>query len=93
MFVKTKDAARLAKQNEKLRKMYEVEREKNAGYEELSNIQNAYIAVLLKKMGATEEHPIIVTNGEVKALLGSKLVTVNVVEKGKWQFYIEEDKE
>lgn len=93
MFVKTKDAARLAKQNEKLRKMYEVEREKNAGHEELSNIQNAYIAVLLKKMGATEEHPIIVTNDEVKELLGSKLVTVNVVEKGKWQFYIEEDNE
>ena len=91
MFVKTKDAVKLAKQNEKLRKMYEVEKEKIAGYEELSNIQNAYIAVLLKKLGATEEHPIIVTNEEVRELLGSKLVTVNVVEKGKWQFYIEED--
>lgn len=93
MFIKSKDAARIAKQNEMLRKMYESEREKSAGHEELAKIQNAYIAILLKKLGATNETPVTITNEDVKEVLGSDIVRVSVSEKGAWQFYIEESKE
>jgi uncharacterized protein (UPF0371 family) len=93
MFIKNKDAARIAKQNEMLRKMYEAEREKSAGHEELAKIQNAYIAILLKKLGATNETPVTITNEDVKEVLGSDIVRVSVSEKGVWRFYIEESKE
>ena len=91
MFIKSKDAARIAKQNEMLRKMYEAEREKSAGHEELAKIQNAYIAILLKKLGANKENPTTITNEEVKQILGKDMVRVDMSEKGVWQFYIEDD--
>ncbi len=90
MLTKKKEIKALENQNERLRKMYEAEKEKTAGYEELSKIQEAYIAILLKKLGATEEHPVIIANEDIKAILGVTLVTVNVVEKGKWEFFINE---
>lgn len=72
-------------------KCYEL-KETIAGYEDVSNIQNAYIAVLLKRLGATEENPVSITNDEVREMMCSKPVTANIVEQGKWQFYIEDDK-
>ena len=90
MLIKNKDAARIARQNERLRKMYEIERDKTAGYEELAKVQNAYVAILLKKLNATETKPVTITNDDVKEVLGKDIVKVNIVESGSWQFYIKE---
>lgn len=87
--MKDKDAERLKKQNEKFRKMYELEREKSVGHEQLAKIQNAYITILLQKLGATEESPVTISGEEVKEILDKDIVRVGMADKGVWKFYLE----
>ena len=44
------------KQKEKLKKMLVAEREKVKGYEQIAKVHSAYIAILLEKLGATEDN-------------------------------------
>ena len=42
------------------------EKEKVAGYEQLAKVHSAYIAILLKKLGATEDNKVNIPALEVK---------------------------
>ena len=57
------------KQKEKLEKMLKEEREKVAGYEQLAKVHSAYITILLKELGATQDNMITITASEVKEAL------------------------
>ena len=84
---------------EKLRKMLVDEREKVAryedgeGYEGVYRIQNAYIAVLLSKMGATEEKPVPIINDEITEAMDKLEVRALIGDGGGWKFYVEGLKE
>ena len=58
------------RQNEKLLRMVAEEREKVRGYEEIAKVHSAYISILLKRLGAKEDKPAIITAEEVKEALG-----------------------
>ena len=53
---KAQELAKVKGQNEKLLKMVNAEREKVKGYEEIAKVYSAYIAILLKKLGATDSN-------------------------------------
>ena len=93
MSIKAKEAARRKRQNEKLRKMYEDKRREVAGHEELASIQTTYIAILLKKLGATKESPVTITKDEVSAIFAKDIVRVGFESVGVFKFYIEEESE
>ena len=57
------------KQKEKLKQMLEAEREKVAGYEQIAKVHSAYISILLRKLGATEDNAVVITALEVKEAL------------------------
>ena len=57
------------KQKEKLKQMVEAEREKVAGYEQLAKVHSAYIAILLRKLDATEDNPINIKASDVTQAL------------------------
>lgn len=57
------------KQKEKLKQMVETEREKVAGYEQLAKVHSAYIAILLRKLEATEDNPINIKASDVTQAL------------------------
>lgn len=46
------------KRNEKLLQMVEAEREKVAGYEQITKLYSAYISILLERLGATEDNAV-----------------------------------
>jgi len=54
------------KQKEKLKQMLTAEREKVAGYEQIAKAHSAYISILLKKLGATQDNPLPIMALEVK---------------------------
>ena len=91
MSIKAKEAARRKRQNEKLRKMYESERQRVAGHEQLASIQSAYITILLNKLGATKERPVAITKEEVTEALAKDIVRVGCADAGVFNFYIEEE--
>lgn len=81
---------------EKLRKMLADERDKVAryedgeGYEGVYRIQNAYIAVLLSKMGAKEENPVTILMEDITKAMEHYDVRAGVSEDGSWKFYVNE---
>ena len=89
MAIKTKEIERLKNMNAKLRQMNDEKRLEVNGYRELTRIQNAYIAILLKKLGATKENPATMTKGEVKdAVAKGEPVMADVSDSG-YGFYID----
>lgn len=90
MAIKAKEAARRKRQNEKLRRMLEEEKKSVAGYEELKKIQSAYVAILLKKLGATEDNPVMITSDEIKEALAQDNVRAIIEDVGVWKFYCKE---
>lgn len=93
---KAQEIAKVKGQNDKLRKMLADEREKVAryedgeGYEGVYRIQNAYIAVLLSKMGATKENPVTILKEEITKAMEHYEVRAGIDEDGAWKFYVEE---
>ena len=63
------ELAQLKKKNDKLIKMLTEEREKVAGYNQIAKLHSAYISILLKRLGATEDKPITITASEVTEAL------------------------
>ena len=93
---KAQENAKLKAQNDKLRKMLADEREKVAryedgeGYEGVYRIQNAYVAHLLVKMGATEENPVTILKEEITKSMEHYNVRADISEDGSWKFYVKE---
>lgn len=80
------------KQKEKLKQMLEAEREKVKGYEQLAKVHSAYISILLKKLGATEDKAIAVKASEVTEAL-QKYEARAIATEGGFSLYCEEIKE
>ena len=66
---KKQEMAKLKKQNERFMRMIAEEREKVRGYEEVAKVNSAYISILLKRLGATEEKPIDIKAPEITEAL------------------------
>lgn len=76
------------RKNEKLIKMVESERERVAGYEQIAKLHAAYIAHLLRKLGATKENPVTITKGDVAGAM--KLEVRGAPCSEGFKLYIEE---
>ena len=63
------EVLRLERRTERLRKAIAEEREKVAGYEQLAKVHGAYISILLKKLGATEDNKVEIKATEVTEAL------------------------
>lgn len=83
---KKQELEKLEKQNAKLREMLEKERENIAGYKQVSEIQNAFIAVLLNKLEATSDKKVAITQAEVNQAMTKYKVKTTVAVHG-WEFY------
>lgn len=90
MAIKTKEIKRLKNMNDKLREMNARERQKVAGHEELANIQTAYIALLLKKLGADKDNAVTITKEDVSEVIAKDIVRVGFADVGVFKFYVEE---
>jgi len=87
---KKQELEKVKKQNDRLLKMINGEREKVAGYEQIAKVHSAYIAILLKKLGATKDNTITITGEEVKEAL-EKYETRAMFEPtdNSWKIYCE----
>lgn len=68
------------------------EKGKRSGYEELAIVHSAYISILLKKLGATEENKVDIKASEITEAL-SKYEARAVATEGGFGLYYEEVKE
>lgn len=66
---KEQELAKVKKQNGRLLKMVAEERGKVAGYEQVAKVNSAYISILLKRLGATEDNKIDIKASEVTEAL------------------------
>ena len=69
-------------QKERLLNMVSEARQKVAGYEQLAKVHSAYISILLKKLGATEDNMLIITAEEVTEALTKYEARAIPVENG-----------
>jgi len=77
----------LREQNKKLVEMISEERERVVGYEQIAKLHAAYIAVLLKRLGATKENPAEIADADVHEAMQHE---VRGYPDGKaWKLYIE----
>ncbi len=74
--------------NRRLMKMIADERAKVAGYEQIAKLHSAYISILLKKLGATEDNMITITAEEVKEAL-KKYEARAIQVEGGYSLYCE----
>lgn len=67
---------------------FEILKGKIAGYEEVAQVHSAYISILLKKLGATEDNMVTITPSEVTEAL--KKYEARAVNTGEgWGLYCE----
>ena len=66
---KAQELAKAKKQNDSLLKKLADERQKVAGYEQVAKVHSAYISILLKRLGATEDNKIDIKASEVTEAL------------------------
>ena len=88
METKKQELERVKKQNKKLLKMINDEREKVAGYEQIAKVHSAYISILLKKLGATKDNIITITAEEVREALRKYEARAMLAEEG-YRLYCE----
>lgn len=69
----------------------EEERAKEKGYKELIKVYTAYIAILLKQMGADENNAVAIGNDMVKSAMGGLKVRATV-NNGEFKLFYEEAK-
>ena len=79
---KKQEIEKLKKRNDKLLKMLAEERLKIKGYEEVAKVHSAYIAILLKKLGATKDNMITITAPEVTESLNKYEARAIPMEEG-----------
>lgn len=88
MITKKRQLQNERNRNHRLMKMLTEERERVAGYEQIAQVHSAYISILLKKLGATEDNMITITPSEVtEALKKDEARAVNTGEG--WSLYCE----
>ena len=68
------------------------EKGKRSGYEELATVHSAYISILLKRLGATEENKVDIKAAEITEALSSYEARA-VATEGGFGLYYEEVKE
>lgn len=67
------------------------DKEKIRGYEQLANVHSAYIAILLKRLGATEDSAVSIQPQEIADAIEKAVVKVTISEDGTYNlFYAEE---
>ena len=85
-----KELAQEKKKNERLLKMIAEEREKVAGYEQATKIHNAYIYILLKRLGATKDNAVEIISQEIAEAIEKDEVKAFISEQGGISLYCEE---
>ena len=89
---KKREIERLKKKNERLLAMVEYEKQNSKGHEQVAQIQNAYVSILLKKLGATsEDTAIVIKNEEITNALDHCETRGSIPDIGVWKLYCEED--
>ena len=77
------------KQKDKLKRMLIAEREKVEGYEQIANVHSAYISILLKRLGATEDNKVDVQAAEIAEALEKLEARAVATESGFGLYYAE----
>ena len=72
---------------------FEALKETVKGYEEVAKLHSAYIAFLLRKLGATEGAPVIIRDEDIKHSIEHLEARAIPKSAGVWAFYCEEAKE
>lgn len=70
--------------------LFEREKEKVKGYEEIAKVHSAYISILLNKLGATEDNPIVITPAEVKEVPERFEARATITKDGGYGLYVED---
>lgn len=86
---KKQEVANVRKQNERLMKMVAEAREKERGYQEVAKANSAYISVLLKRLGATEDNVVDIKASEVTEAL-QKYEARAMATDGGFALYLKE---
>ena len=72
-------------------KLYDEKMAYKEAQEQVSKIQNAYITVLLEKLGATSEEKVVtITDDEIKRAMAVFETKGNIEKIGEWKLYCEE---
>lgn len=74
--------------NYKLMKMIGEEREKVAGYEQIAKLYGAYIAILLEKLGATQDKPVNISKADATGAM-SRIEARAMSSEDGWCLYCE----
>ena len=75
--------------NKKLLAMVNDARERVKGYEQLAKVHSAYIAVLLKDMGADKDNAFNIKPESVADALANLETRALPMEDGSWSLYVE----
>jgi hypothetical protein len=92
MSIKGKHITRLKNWVKRLEGECEAEREKVKAYEELAGLHSAYISILLRRLNATEQNSVVITNEEVKHAMSYFETRAYPQGNGEWCFYCEDAK-
>ena len=84
---KKQELEKVKKQNDKLMKMIGEERQKVAGYEQVAQVNSAYISILLKRLGATEDNKVDIQASEVTEALAKYEARAVATEGGFGLYY------
>ena len=76
------------RQNERLLRMVDEEREKVVGYEQIAKVHSAYISILLRKLGATKDDMITIQSSEVREAI-KKYEARAMPAEASWSLYCE----
>ena len=82
---------KMLKKLEKMKQRYETEREKVKAYEQIIQIHSAYMGILLKALGATEEKPFEYTHEAVTNAMENINAMAIPTENGFKLFYVEKE--
>jgi hypothetical protein len=86
---KKQELERVKKQNRRLLKMIAEERQKVAGYEQVAQVNSAYISILLKRLGATEDNRVDIQASEVTEAMAKYEARALATENGFGLYYAE----
>ena len=86
---KKQELEKVKKQNQKLVKMLADEREKVAGHEQVAKVNCAYISILLKRLGATEDNKVDIKATEITEALEKYEARAEAIEGGFALYYAE----
>ena len=87
---KDQELEKVKKQNQRLLKMIEEEREKVAGHEQIAKVHSAYIYILLKRLGATKDNAVGINSQEIAEAIEKDEVRAFISEQGALSLYYEE---